>query len=158
MRRITTLLTCASPGTDPAQAARYTTPPLVPFGMLPIMIQMGDPAQLTMPHSHPVFEYMRLFQLLRPARYGSGSSVYAWRCFTWSESTNRKQPWTYRPWPDISPITHYKVFQPGQRCCTRNASGGICIDRYRTPCPTCPSSSPVCGRGKTILTLSDSRC
>ena len=53
------------PGSDGKPLDRW----LVPFGMLPIVAQLGDPAQLTMPNSHPVFEYMRLFRLLRPAKY-----------------------------------------------------------------------------------------
>ena len=53
----------------PGPAGQPLDRKLVPFGMMPIVIQMGDPAQLTMPNAHPVFKYMRLFQLMRPPKH-----------------------------------------------------------------------------------------
>ncbi len=41
----------------------------LPFGMLPLVLLMGDPAQLTMPNSTTLFEWKRIFHLLEVARH-----------------------------------------------------------------------------------------
>eukprot|EP00662_Eupelagonemidae_sp_cell21_P056501 gene56501-56985_t len=35
-----------------------------PFGMLPVVVLMGDPMQLAMPKSTTVFKWLRMFKLL----------------------------------------------------------------------------------------------